>query len=146
MTSAPLTPSDVWKTNIESVYSDVYKTDQMNYAQAMASGIVPPQAQDFEFSGDPLQDTFYSLYKRITTEKTPQDAHLTPLADILNRAKTLPEYQNLRTSTVGNKVSAAIAAHTFGAALMRNIPDDIKIRAYFSGSYVNMSQAIYMIL
>ncbi len=78
------------------------------------------------FTGRPVQDTFFSLFK--SEPKVAQDvkAGLKPLADLLGRAMDTPNFQQLHEACRGDQIAAGMAASEFFNKFVKNLPEEVK--------------------
>lgn len=82
-----------------------------------------------EFTGHPVQDTFFSLVK--SDPKVAQDVKpgLQPLGDLLDRAMETPNFKQLHEACRGDAVAAGMAAPEFFSEFVKNLPEDVKEQA-----------------
>lgn len=81
------------------------------------------------FTGRPVQDTFFSLFKsdpRVAEDLKPG---LRPLGDLLGKAMETPNFQQLHDACRGDRVAAGMAASEFFNEFVNQIPEDIKEKA-----------------
>lgn len=87
------------------------------------------QAARDQFTGRPVQDTFFSLFKsdpRIAQDIKPG---LRPLGDLLEKAMETPNFQQLHDACRGDRVAAGMAASEFFNEFVKQIPEDVKEKA-----------------
>lgn len=123
----------LWRAEVESVLQGVDLFDLRNWRNV--SNTVPgvgdanlEAAQ--QWPGQPVQDGFLSLYKRVPEVAEEHDpAHLGPLADIFTKGMETPGWQQLRDTCSGDLVASAVGGRAFVEDVLRGMPEEVQEKA-----------------
>lgn len=117
-----------WRENLESVLeADAF--DQWDWFRAVER---VPQLHALnkrtakEFTGQPGQDTFLSLYQDEPDLSQNPPAGTEPLSSLMKRAMVTPEWAALHEDTKGDILTAAFGAKALVDEVFRNLPDEVK--------------------
>lgn len=121
----------LWRTGLEStLVADRFDLVDWRDASTAIPQIASINARaGREFCGHPVQDGFFSLFKRVPHLADPIPAGLEPLADLIRRGMETPQWERLRETSTGDLVASGVGAVAFVEEVLKSLPEEIKEQA-----------------
>lgn len=133
----------LWREDLESVLrADRFDLDDWHQAKEGLPQLETASLRAAqEFVGQPLQDAFFSLYKRQPQLADPLDGGLEPLADLIQRGMETPNWQRLRETSIGDRFAAGVGGMAFVEDVLKALPPKAKKEAQKAREQAQAAQA-----